>query len=91
MAGIGGKVKRWGTPLRLSHAIQEVGKRLLILCLGLKGATVDGARVGRLRGRCLAGFLALGVELSDVRVVCHATIISMGGDRSGAGLCHLAN
>jgi hypothetical protein len=29
--------------------------------------------------------------LSDVGVVCHATIISMGGDRSGAGLCHFAN
>ena len=52
-------------------------QRLAVFCLSLKGATVDRARVGRQGGGCLAGFLALGKDLLDVVVVCHA--VSIGG------------
>jgi len=49
-----------------------------ILCFGLIGATVDRARVGRLRRGRLAGLLALGEDLLDVGIgFVHA--VSIGG------------
>lgn len=71
------------TPSQLSHAVQEVGKRLFILCLCGKGATVNGARVVCLGGRGGHIVPTLSVDLIDVGVVCHVDIIGMGGDRSG--------
>jgi len=56
----------------LSHAVQEVVQILAVFCLGLVDSPMDLPRVGRLGGRCLAGFLALGEDLIDVVVVCHA-------------------
>ena len=59
-------------------------QRLAVLCLGLKDATVDGARVGRHRSGRLAGLLALGEDLLDVVVVfVHAVILQ--GQRRGLG------
>ena len=47
----------WGNPVplvRLSHAVQEVCHRFAIVCLSLKGPTVDRPRILCLRGRGLA-------------------------------------
>lgn len=60
--------------LRVSHAVQEIVQRLTVFCLSGKGATVDRARVGRLRGGRLAGLLALAEDLSDVGVVGHSLV-----------------
>ncbi len=69
---------------QVSHAVEHVVDRIDVVCLSLKGPPMDGAGVVCLRGRCLAGFLALGENLSDVGVVCfHA--VSLQGQGSGRG------
>jgi len=50
---------------------------LTVFCLSLEDSTVDLPRVGRHRGGCLAGFLALGEDLSDVGVVGFVHAVSM--------------
>jgi hypothetical protein len=69
----------WWTVRGLSHPVQEVCQCLFIVCLSLKGPTMDSTGVLCLRGRRLAGLLALGDDLSDVGVVCHVDIIDTGG------------
>ena len=67
--------------LRVSHAVEEVGKRLFILCLGGKGATVDSTGVLMLRGRSGGQITTLGEDLLSVGVVCfHA--VSLQGQRA---------
>jgi hypothetical protein len=75
MAPLGGVWGNWWTVWGLSHAIQEVGKRLPILCLSLKATGTDGTGELPLGGRGIAGLFALGADLSDVGVVCHVDII----------------
>ena len=45
---------KWWTVRKLSHAVQEVCHRFAIVCLSLKGPTVDRPRILCLRGRGLA-------------------------------------
>lgn len=78
MAPLGGVWGDWWTVPELSHAIQKIGKRLSILCLRLKATGADSTGELPLRGRRLAGLFALGEDLLNVGVVCHAVIIGMG-------------
>ena len=80
-----------GTVLRLSHAIQEIGNRLIILLLGLKATTVDSTGELATLGGCFAGVTTLIDDLLSVGVVCHVTIIGTGLDGLGVLVCHLAN
>ena len=57
-----------GTPSQLSHAIQEVCHRLLIVCLGLKGTVPDSTGVLCLRGRRGGQITTLGEDLLLVGV-----------------------
>ena len=45
---------KWWTVRKLSHAVEEVCHRFAIVCLSLKGPTVDRPRILCLRGRGLA-------------------------------------
>lgn len=57
-------------------AIQEVGQRLLVLCLGFVDPSADGAGELPLGGGGLAGLLALAQDLADVGVARH--VVSFG-------------
>ena len=73
-----------GTVLRLSHAIHEIGNRLIILCFGLKATTVDSTGELATLGGCFAGVTTLIDDLLSVGVVCHVTIIDTGSGDSRA-------
>ena len=66
--------------LRLSHAIQEVCHRLLIIVLSLKDATMDSTGELTLASGCVGEVTTLGEGLLSVGVVrfVHAAIISTG-------------
>jgi len=68
MAWIGGRVNPSGTVRGLSHAVEEVVQILAVFCLGLVDSTVDLPRIGGSGSGCLAGFLTLGEDLSDVGI-----------------------
>ena len=76
----------WWTVLRLSHAIQEVCHRLLIIVLSLKDATVDSTGELPLASGCVGQVTTLGEDLLSVGVVrfVHADIIGTGEDGSGS-------
>jgi len=71
-------------PPQASHAVQEVMQILTVFCLGLVDSTMDLPRIGGSGSGCLAGFLALGEDLSDVGVVgfVHAVSLHPADDRS---------
>ena len=85
---------RWWTAVRLSHAIHEIGKRLIILCLGLKVPTVNSTGELATLGGCVAGVTALIDDLLSVGVVLHVANIGVSGafgTNSGQPLnCHIA-
>ena len=76
----------WWTVLRLSHAIQEVCHRLLIIVLSLKDATMDSTGELPLTCGCVGQVTTLGEDLLSVGVVrfVHADIIGTGEDGSGS-------
>ena len=76
-----------GTPPQVSHAVEHLGDRLLIVCLSGKGATVDSTRVLCLRSRGGHIVPTLGVDLGDVGVgsgFVHVAIIGLVGTDRGS-------
>ena len=79
---------KWWTVRKLSHAVQEVCHRLIILGFGLKGATVDRPRILCLRSRGLAvcqivPALQQGLNVGVGSGFVHAVILQ--GQAAGSG------
>jgi len=73
-------------PVQPSHAIQEVGKRLFILCLGGEHPSTDSAWVLCLRGRGSGQVPTLIQDLLSVGVVVgHSLGLNFSHYRHGAG------
>ena len=78
----------WWTVLRLSHAIQEVCHRLLIIVLSLKDATMDSTGELTLASGSVGQVTTLGEDLLSVGVsgfVHESMMAHPGGSRSSRG------